>query len=181
ARCRCFSALRTAPRRCFKFHWKFERSGVGNSLQERRIWAWPILEEPPKRQPGFEQGCELSRKNRPAEIVSLRLITLAGLKECQFFVRLDALGNNPEAETCAHPYNRSHNRCLGRGNRDLTDERLIDLQRINRELPEIAQTGIPCAKVIDGHLHAARSQCLKDCCGRLGARHQNALGEFELK
>ena len=43
---------------------------------------------------------------------------------------------------------------------DLTDERLVDFQGIDRKLSQIAQAGVSRAEVIDCHLHPSFPQGL---------------------
>jgi hypothetical protein len=64
---------------------------------------------------------------------------LAGLKKRQLFLRFYALGNDPQLQASAHTDDCGHNgRIVGSGG-DLTDKRLVDLQGIDRELPQIAK------------------------------------------
>ena len=52
---------------------------------------------------------------RPAEIVSLRLVTLVSLKKCQLFLRFHALGNDPQLQASAHADHCGHDgRLVGR-------------------------------------------------------------------
>src|ERR1700722_206388 len=98
---------------------------------------------------GFEQLCELAGWHRAAEIVSLRLITLVSLKECQLFQRFDAFRHHSQIKASAHTDNRGHDRCLVGNGGELADERLVDLESIDGKFSEIAQAGIARAKVID--------------------------------
>ena len=102
---------------------------------------------------GFEQLGELLRKHRPAEIVSLRLVTLVSLKKCQLFLRFHALGNHPKLKAPAHADHCLHDdRLVGNGG-DLADERLVDLEGIDGKLSKIAQAGVTRAEVIDRDLY----------------------------
>ncbi len=64
---------------------------------------------------------------------------------------------------------------------DLADERLVDLEGIDRKLSKIAQTRVTRAEVIDRQLHLCRSQCFEDGFRGFGALHQNAFRQLQLK
>jgi len=57
---------------------------------------------------GLEQVSELPGNYRPAEIVSLRLVTLVGLKKFQFLLRFHALSNDPQLQASAHADHGGH-------------------------------------------------------------------------
>ena len=103
------------------------------------------------------------------------------LKECQLFMCFHALGNDPQVQTSAHADHRGHDGRLVRSGGDLTDERLVDLEGIDREPPQIAQAGVTRAEIIDRQLHPSRSQCFEDGFRGLGTLHQNAFGQLQLK
>ena len=54
----------------------------------------------------FEQSHELRGRHRPAEIVSLRLVTLVGPQKTEFLLRFHALGNDPQLQASAHADHR---------------------------------------------------------------------------
>src|ERR1700674_4944567 len=79
------------------------------------------------RNSGLEQFGELLGNYRTAEIVSLRLVTLARLKKGQLPLLFHALGNYPQLQTSSHADRCGHDgRLIGSGS-DLADERLVDL------------------------------------------------------
>jgi hypothetical protein len=98
---------------------------------------------------GSEQPREPLRKHRPAEIVPLGLITVVRLKKCQIFRLFHALGNDPQLQAAAHADHCAHDARLVGSSGDLTDERLVDFEGIDRKFSQIAQAGVPRAKVID--------------------------------
>src|SRR5579863_8780572 len=83
---------------------------------------------------GFEQRSKLVGRNRPAEIISLRLIAMASSKKGQFLARVYALGNHFELQASRHTDDGFHNSGFLRIGSDLADERLVNLQRINGKL-----------------------------------------------
>jgi len=131
--------------------------------------------------PGFKQHGELMGKHRPAEIEALRLVALMSLKKCQLFPRFHTLGNDPKLHAPAHADYSRHDGRIVRSGGDLSYKRLVDLQRIDRELSEIAQAGVACTKIIDGNLYASGSQSFEDGRRRLGAFHQYAFRQLEFQ
>src|SRR5208282_6629978 len=111
--------------------------------------------------PGFEQDSELLGEHRPAEVVTLCLIAQMSLKKCQLFPCLHSLCNDPQLQAAAHADHRGHDGRIVRSGRDLTDERLVDFQSIDRELSQIAQAGVTRPEIIDGNLHTSCSQRLQ--------------------
>src|ERR1700731_4555316 len=130
---------------------------------------------------GSEQAGELFGKHRPAEIVTLRLVTLVSLKKHELFLRFHALGDDPQLEASAHADHRGHDGRLVGGGGNLTDKRLVDFEGIDRKLSEVTQTRVTRAEVVDRELHPSRSQCLEDGLRGLGTLHQNAFRQLQLK
>jgi len=61
---------------------------------------------------------------------------------------LHALGHDPHAKTVRHGNDGRHQRLVIRIDGDIAHETLVDLELINREPFEIAQTGIAGAKIV---------------------------------
>lgn len=100
---------------------------------------------------------ELVGEDGTAEIISLRFVTLVGLQKSQLFLCLHPFGNDSQPQASAHADDRGHDcRLVGSGG-DLADERLVDLERIDRELSQIAQAGVSRAEVIDRQLYSSCS------------------------
>src|ERR1700674_156897 len=110
------------------------------------------------RYPGFEQLGELVRKYGAAEIVSLNFVTVVSLKKRQLFLRFDTLGDDPQLEASSHADHRGHDGGLVGSGGDLADERLVDLEGVDRKLSQIAQAGVARPEVVDRQLHPFRSQ-----------------------
>jgi hypothetical protein len=97
---------------------------------------------------GFDQLGELLSRYRPAEIIALPLVTLFRLKKGQLFRRFDALRNDPQLEAPAHANHGGHNARIAAAIAIYApDERLVDLESIDRELQKVAQAGVTRAEV----------------------------------
>ncbi len=75
------------------------------------------------------------------------------------------------------PYDR---RVVGIGGQ-ATDKRAVDLQLIDREALQVAETGVAGAEVIDGDLHAERLQFVQHGDVLFGIVHGEALGQLHLQ
>ena len=58
---------------------------------------------------------------------------------------------------------------------------LVDLQGIDRKLPQITQAGIAGAEVIDRKLYAQVCERMQHGIARLGIAHEHAFGQFEFQ
>src|SRR5580700_10399671 len=63
--------------------------------------------------------------------------------------------------------------------REVGDERAIDLERIDRELPQVCERAVTGAEVIDRDANTERLQRLEQLHRRLGPAHQDRLGDLE--
>jgi len=111
-----------------------------------------------------ERG-ELFRRHWPAEIVPLRLITLVSPEERHFCPGFHAFGHDPQIQTPAHADDSVHETGLVGRTCNLTHERWVDLERVDREPSEVAQTGISRPEVIDRQPDALRFERLEDGFG----------------
>src|SRR5262249_42534339 len=73
---------------------------------------------------------------RPAEEIVLRLIAQFFLQELKFGLGLDALGEHRQAKPAAKAQDRGHNSCRLIVGVDRLDERPVDLDLVEREIPK---------------------------------------------
>jgi hypothetical protein len=62
--------------------------------------------------------------------------------------RLDPLGDHPQSQRMTHSNDRGCDGCVVGLDRDLPDEGAIDLQRIEGEVLQVAERGIPRPEVV---------------------------------
>ena len=62
---------------------------------------------------------------------------------------------------------------------DAGDERLVDLEVVQREPLEVAQRAVADAEVVDGEIDAELLELLEPPDRRLGVLHQRRLGDLE--
>jgi hypothetical protein len=130
---------------------------------------------------GLKQFGELMRENGLAEIISLSFVTLVSPKKRQLFLRLHALGDDPQFHASAQTYDGTHNGRIVGSRCDLTDKRLVDLQGIDWELTQIAQAGVTGTEIIDCNLYPSSSEFSEGRYCGIGALHQSALSHLQLK
>src|SRR6202040_709418 len=92
-----------------------------------------------------------------------------------------ALSDDPQLQAASHADHRGHDGSLRRSGGDATDERLVDLEGVNRKLLQIAQAGITRAEVIDRDSYSFRSKCSQNGCSRLGALHENTFRQLQFQ
>ena len=103
---------------------------------------------------GLQQGGERLCRYRMAEIVALAFIAMLSQKKCTLPRCFHALRDDAQLEAFAHVDNGADNGGIVRAAGNPAHERLVDLQGINRKLPQIAEAGIARAEVIDRELDA---------------------------
>src|SRR5450631_1777427 len=112
------------------------------------------------------------------EEIALTFGTMASLKESEFRLRFDALGNDALLEVLAQiNYGAHDGRVTGIGG-NLADKGLINFQGINGKLTKITQAGIAGAKVIQGQVHAYVFESMKYGATGFDIRHEDALCEL---
>ena len=94
------------------------------------------------------------RTHRVAEKQTLRVRAIVALQERQLFFRFDAFGNDVQVQPLAHVNDRADNRCIVGVDREVLDERFVDLECVDRKLLQRAERRVACAKVVDGKVQA---------------------------
>jgi hypothetical protein len=98
------------------------------------------------RQPGPQPG----RRQRPAELESLKEITTLFPETIGLGLGLDALGDDSQVQGMSHldhgPYQDRRTRVVVR----VADKGAVDLEHVDRQLVELAERGGSHAEIIDG-------------------------------
>src|ERR1700733_2445846 len=121
---------------------------------------------------GSEQVRELLRHYGATEIEPLRLVALVRAKKPQLLERLDPLRDHAQLEALRHADHGGDDAGILARRRDLGDERLIDLERVDRKFLEIAQARIARAEVVDRDLDADVSDGVEDRRDGVGMSHE---------
>ena len=97
------------------------------------------------------------------------------------FRRFHTFRNDAKLEAFTHVDDGADEGGIVRVSGHLVDERLVDLQGMNGELPQITQTGITRAEVINGKLYAQACKCMQHGIGNLDVSHENTFSQFQFQ
>src|SRR5207247_249502 len=95
-----------------------------------------------------KQGGHLVGRHQAAEIIALHRVALVGAQKTQLTLSLHTLGNRLHVEGAGHRDDGPGERRVIDAIDYAADERLIDLDGIERKALEVAQTGITRAEIV---------------------------------
>ena len=95
--------------------------------------------------------------------------------------RLDALGDNTQAEVSRQRQRRSADRRIVLVRLDVTHEGAIQLERVDRQHLQVRQRGITGAEIVDGQFDAAVAQGAQLADGAFRIFHGHRFGDFKLQ
>src|SRR5665647_1108555 len=106
-----------------------------------------------RRNAGSQQSSERLCHHRPAEIVTLALVAMLSQKKCVLLRCFHTLRNEAELEAFTQADHGTDDGGIVLVAGHPAHERLVDLQGIDRKLPQITQAGVTNAEVIDRKLY----------------------------
>src|SRR5262245_34212100 len=124
-------------------------------------------------------GALLGRR-RHREAVALDLVAAVCGEQLELLLRLDSLGHDLELEAVSQADYREGDHRVLRIGRDVADERVVDLERVDRKALQVSEARVAGAEVVDGDLHARVLEPAQRARRALGIAHQKRLGELEL-
>ena len=95
--------------------------------------------EPCLRVPAMQQAREFFRGQRLAEVIALRFVAAQQLEEGELLRGFHPFRNHLEPEAVRHGDDRGDDRRVVGIGADIPDERLVDLQLVDRKALEIAR------------------------------------------
>ena len=93
----------------------------------------------------------------------------------------DTLSDYPQAQTLAQSDNRLRNGRIIGIDQNITHERPVDLQVVQRQLLQVREGGVACAKIVLREAHASRLQNEHLVDRLIKICHEQALGEFQFE
>src|SRR4029079_16422694 len=141
--------------------------------------AWRLT--PRCRSVRAEQRRELVRGYGRAEVVTLHLVARAFAQERLLLGRLDAFGDDRQAQGLTHRDDRLGNRAIFRVARDLADEGAVDLQRVDREALQMRERRVARAEIVDREPDTERLDRAQNLHGALGVVHDHAFRDLDLE
>src|ERR1700687_1252041 len=127
----------------------------------------------------LEEPCNVRQRKRPGEQVTLRPRAAQAAQRRDLLLGLDALGDDLDAEPLAEHEDGLDDLDLAVVGGHRLYERAIDLERVDRQLVQVAERRIAGAEVVDSQLNAQRAQALEAVHGGHAAADEHALGELE--
>ena len=113
------------------------------------------------------------------EVVALAEVAADLAQHVELRAGLDALGDDLEADGLGEADDQAHERRVVVGEREALDELARDLQRVERQVAQVAERRVAGAEVVERELHAEVAELLQ----RLGAAHgvldEQRLGHLE--
>ena len=120
------------------------------------------------------------RLHRPAEKVSLHLVTAALTEKVDLFAGLHAFGEDIHAQALGHGNHRFDDGRVVGAARHVTDEGAVNLDAVDGKMLEIGQGRVPRTEVIDGQGHTAVLELPEQGDVAVGGLHEDAFRELEM-
>jgi len=95
--------------------------------------------------------------------------------------RLDALGDDRELQRMSEVRGRVDDHAILLVRLEAEHERLVELQRVDREIAQVAERREAGAEVVDRHADAEPVQVFDDAACAAWVEHHRALGDLELE
>src|SRR5712691_9425096 len=133
---------------------------------------------------GDPRGDELVHLGRfagPGEQESLGPIAAQRLQRSELALRFDPFGHDGQAEGVRQVDDGGHDGVLGSDVAHAADERPVDLDEIERELPQVRERGVPGAEVVQANLDPAVPQGPQTRHGGVRRLHEHALGHLDME
>src|SRR5258705_1507096 len=119
--------------------------------------------------------------HRLADEVALHPVAARDPQGVRLVFRIHALGHDLHAQRARERDDGRDERHRARLLQHADDEGAVDLERLHRELREIAERGIAGAEVVDGDAHAQLAQGSELLDVRRDFLHENAFGDLEVE
>src|SRR5690606_13837799 len=176
----------TRPRRarCRRRRSRTPRTAPRLATSWRAPTARPVRE---RRGSGAQTGAalqkleQLARRQRPGEQVTLHLVAAVAAQQLELTARFDPLGDHLEAQALGERDDRLGDRGVVRIGGDVLDERLVDLERLDREALEVQRRRVAGAEVVDREADAETVERLQLGDRLLGVAHDAARGQLALE
>src|SRR6185369_10159810 len=132
---------------------------------------------------GFREQhlAEPLRVDRVAEQMPLRIVAAVLAQELELLLGFDAFRDDLELEAMRHLDDRIDDCRVIAIDRDVADERAIDLQRADRKLLQRRKRRVPRAEVVDREVQTHAVQRVENPDRSLGIFHQRRFRDLELE
>src|SRR5579862_350639 len=134
---------------------------------------------PPVRQVGGRERRQLLGRRGPAEEVALSQEAAQRPQCVGLAVALHSFGHDRQSQRVAQGDDRAHDGGVVRVGVDLADEGPVHLERLHRELLQVAERGVAGAEVVHLEVHPELAQRLEQRDRWRTLAHHHALGDLE--
>src|SRR5215471_10047682 len=141
-----------------------------------RLPLLPIGDRFVPRERPEEAALDLPGAHRRAEQESLVFVAMQPAQELELLGGFHALGDHAYAQAAAHGDDGADDRDVLRRGGEITEERAVDLERVDAEVPYVPERGVAGAEVVDRDARAQAREPLEDRTDLLGVAHEQALG-----
>src|SRR5262249_22270151 len=124
---------------------------------------------------------ELAERDRAAEQEALRQLASGAAQEGKLLRGLDTLGRRIDVERAPEPCDRAHDRGAVGMARHALDERLVDLDLVEREHLQVAHRGIADPEIVEHDRNSEILDLMQDGQMFLVVIEEHSLGNFELQ
>ena len=131
--------------------------------------------------PGDDVRLERRERDGLREIEPLNAVAAFCTQERELLGRLDALGDDLEIERVRHRDHGADDRRVFGLVREIGHERAVDLDRVEREPPQIAERRIAGAEIVDREAHALGAEIAHDADRQRGVVHRDGFGDLEFE
>ena len=112
---------------------------------------------------------------------ALRIVVAGGRQELRVPFGLDALGHQLQAQRMRHLRGGLDDDAIVGVVAHAHDERLVELERVHRQVAQVAERRIAGAEIVDGDEHAELVDFLDHAQRARRVEHHRALGDLELE
>src|SRR6185503_14877868 len=126
------------------------------------------------------QRADLLGVDQRAEVIALAVLAVVPRQERHLTFGLDAVGDRVERQAVGDRQDRAAQHLPVLVRLEIGDERTVDLQHVERELPQILEARVAGAELVDREPHTQLLQCPQTISRAGGVLNQCALGELEL-
>src|SRR5260221_10657021 len=109
-----------------------------------------------------EEGGNLALRHRLAEEVALAQIAAVGLRRLKLLLGLDTLDGGGDAEAPRQADHGLHDGPAILAHQHIADERAVDFDLVEREVPQVGQRRVAGAEIVHRDLHADGAKLMRD-------------------
>ena len=128
-----------------------------------------------------QESGDIAVGHRPSQQVALPLVASVSPGSVKLLLGLNALDDRGDPQALRKPDHSAHDGLAILPQQHVLNEAPVDLDLVEREVPQVSQGRIARTKVIQRYSNADGAQLLKDCQNIRFIVQQHRLGDFQIK